>query len=78
MGKTVLIEATSAILKVLLPDDPRAVPKRPIFLEAFTLPLFSVSTKKKLSFQAVVVSISSLVGLIRYKMKLGLLEPVHL
>lgn len=51
MGKSVLIEATPAILKVLLPDDPRAVPKRPIFLEAFTLPLFSVSTKKSSHFR---------------------------
>lgn len=75
MGKTVRTEATPAILKVLLPDDPPAVPNRQV---AELLSFFSVSTNKRFSFQVVVVFISSHVGLIRYKIKLGLLEPVHL
>lgn len=75
MGKTVRTEATPAILKVLLPDDPPAVPNRQV---AELLSFFSVSTNKRFSFQVVVVFISSHVGLVRNKIKLGLLEPVHL
>lgn len=75
MGKTVRTEATPAILKVLLPDDPPAVPNRQV---AELLSFFSVSTNKRYSFQVVVVFISCHVGLVRNKIKLGLLEPVHL